>query len=135
MEKITNPSFKKVYRFYDKATGKALADVVALANEIIPQNEYTIFDEKENWKQTTLTNYDVKELQVPIYINGELVYKRPTLQETRARVERERGALWEEIKRLSNPHKYYVDLSEALLDLKTRLIWESKGKLNNLINI
>lgn len=132
VEKITNPSYKKVYRFYDKITGKALGDVVTLASEQISSDKYTLFDEKENWKQTTLENYNVEELQVPIFINGELVYERPTIEETRERVETQMQTLWDEIKRLNNPHKYYVDISKQLLDLKQVLIWQNKGQYTRL---
>lgn len=129
VEKITNPGYKKVYRFYDNETGKALGDVVALANEVIPKNCYTLFDEKENWKRLTIENYTVKELQVPIFVGGKLIYRKPSINETRAKVDAEMQTLWDEIKRLNNPHKYYVDLSKDLLELKQTLIWNSKSKL------
>ncbi|MGN1227864.1 MAG: nicotinate phosphoribosyltransferase [Christensenellales bacterium] len=135
VEKITNPAYKKVYRFYDKQTKKALGDLVALASEDIAKDRITIFDEKENWKQTTLTNYEVKELQVPIFINGELVYNRPSIEQVRAKVDEEMSTLWEEIKRLSNPHKYYVDISKDLLDLKQNLIWNNKSKFVDLVQL
>lgn len=138
VEKITNPGYKKVYRFYDKDTNIALGDVVALADEKIDENTYTIFDEKENWKRTTLTNYKVRELQVPIFIGGKLVYEKPTYEEIRNKVNFEMGTMWEEIKRLTNPHKYYVDLSQNLYDLKQTLIWNNKSKcvdLNKQINV
>ena len=127
VEKITNPSYKKVYRFYDKKTLMALADLVALASEEIPKDEITIFDEKEPWKQTTLKNYFVKELQVPIYKDGVQIYKEPTIEEVRDKVKSELNSLWEEIKRLNNPHKYYVDLSKELFNLKQDMLYAKRN--------
>ncbi len=127
VEKITNPTYKKVYRFYDKKTLMALADLVALASEEIPKDEITIFDEKEPWKQTTLKNYFVKELQVPIYKDGVQIYKEPTIEEVRDKVKSELNSLWEEIKRLNNPHKYYVDLSKELFNLKQDMLYAKRN--------
>lgn len=126
VEKITNPSFKKVYRFHCKDTNYALADVIMLADEEEPTGEYEIFDEHNTWKRKKLNNYYVKELQEKIFENGKLVYKKPTLKEI-AKYEKEQLAtLWEEITRLKNPQKYYVDLSQKLYDLKARMLNEKK---------
>ena len=129
VEKITNPSYKKVYRFYDRNTHYALGDLVALADEIIPKDEIILTDEKDTWKQTKLQNYYVKELQKLIFKNGELVYKQPTIEEIKNKVQRELGTLWEEIKRLNNPHKYYVDLSDNLRELKNKMLNEKNKKI------
>ncbi len=123
--KITNPGFKKVYRFYDKKTGYALGDVVALADEQIPTEGYTLIAENEEWKKTRLVNYEVRELQVPIFKNGVLVYKQPSLKERQEYCKKEVMTLYPEIKRLNNPHKYYVDLSPKLMSLKKELIYNS----------
>lgn len=120
--KITNPGFKKIYRFYDKTTNKALADVIALANEIIPDDNYVIFDPQNPWKKKTLTNYFVKLLQVPVFENGNLLYTSPTLTEIAENCKKELSTLWEEIKRIKNPHKYYVDLSQDLWNLKNNML-------------
>ena len=120
--KTTTPGAKKVYRFYDKKTGFALGDVVALYDENIPLDKYTLVHPVENWKKTTLTNYELRELHVPIFKDGELVYKSPTTKETKKYCEEQFETLYPEIKRLSNPHEYYVDLSEKLLKLKKELI-------------
>jgi len=120
--KTTTPGAKKVYRFYDKETGYALGDVVALYDEIINLQEYTLVHPVENWKTTTLTNYDVKELQVPIYEDGKLVYEVPSIEEAKDYCTSQFETLYPEIKRLSNPHEYYVDLSLKLLNLKKELI-------------
>lgn len=127
IEKITNPSFKKVVRFYSKDTNYALADVIMLNDEEIPQDEYEIFDEYHTWKRKKLTNYYVKELREKIFENGKLIYKIPTLKETASYAKKELETIWEEIKRLNNPQKYYVDLSAKLYELKTDMLRKRKG--------
>ena len=122
VEKITNPSFKKVYRFYSKDTNYALADVIMLKNEKEPEGEYEIFDQYNTWKRKKLDNYYVKELQEKIFENGKLVYKQPTIKEIVKYTKEQLGTIWEEIKRLENPQKYYVDLSHKLYNLKTKLL-------------
>ena len=122
VEKITNPSFKKVCRFYSKDTNYALADVIMLRDEEISSNIYEIFDEHNTWKKKTLTNYYVKELQEKIFENGELIYKVPTLKEIAKHAQDELNTIWDEVKRLNNPQKYYVDLSKKLYDLKNSML-------------
>lgn len=124
--KITNPGFKKVYRFYDKTTNKALADVVTLADEEITKDKYTIFDPQNPWKKKTLTNYTVRPLQEQIFKDGELVYTSPTLKEIAEQAKFELGTLWDEIKRLENPHEYYVDLSRKLWTLKNEMLNDAR---------
>ena len=120
--KITNPGFKKTYRFYDKSTNKALADVIALHDEIIPDDEYTIFDPISPWKKKVLSNYTVRPLQELIFDNGKLVYESPDLTAIANNAKKELNTLWDEVKRIKNPHKYYVDLSQNLWDLKNKLL-------------
>ena len=120
--KITNPGFKKLYRFYDKETGKAIADLISLYDEEIPFDEYTIFDPVSTWKKKKLTNYIVKPLQELIFENGNLVYKEPDFNDIVNNAQKELNTLWNEVKRLKNPHKYYVDLSQKLYDLKNKLL-------------
>lgn len=120
--KITNPSFKKTFRFYDKETSKALADVVALYDEKIPNDKYLIFDPAEPWKEKTLENYIVKPLQKEIFKNGKLVYSSPSLSDICKYAKEELETLWPEVRRLENPHKYYVDLSKKLWDLKNEML-------------
>ncbi len=120
--KITNPSFKKVYRFYSKSTNYAIADLVTLGDEQIDENEYEIFDPNAPWKKKTLRNYYVKPLAEKIYDGGKLIYKSPTLDEI-AKYEKEQlNTIWDEVKRLDNPQKYYVDLSKKLWDLKHSML-------------
>ena len=124
--KITNPGFKKVYRFYDNNTNKALADVITLNDEVIPSDLYTIFDPANPWKKKTLKNYTVKPIQKLIFDNGKLVYTSPSLKEISKNAKKELDTLWSEVKRMKNPHKYYVDLSQKLWDLKNKLLEDKK---------
>lgn len=122
MAKITNPSFKKVYRFYDNDTHKALADVITLYDEQIPKDHYVIFDEQNPWKKKTLSNYTAVCLQKPIFENGKLVYTSPDLKQIATYCKEQLTSMWEEVKRLENPHLYYVDLSEKLWHLKKEML-------------
>ncbi len=122
VEKITNPSFKKVCRFYSKDTGFALADVIMLKDEEVPKDNYEIFDPNDTWKKKTLTNYTVKELQVKVFENGNLIYEIPELKKIADYSKKDLTTIWDEVKRLNNPQKYYVDLSEKLYDLKNDML-------------
>ena len=124
IEKITNPGFKKLYRFYNNKTGKAIADLITLNDEEISTDEYTIFDPISPWKKKTLTDYTIKPLHNKIFESGKLVYTSPTLTEIANNAKNELDTLWDEVKRLNNPHKYYVDLSQELWDLKQKLLEE-----------
>ena len=131
--KTINPGYKKLYRFYDKNTGYALGDVIALAEEKISKNKYTLISPTEEWKTTTITNYEVRELQVPIFKNGKQVYNVPTVHESREYCTREFETLYPEIKRTENPHGYYVDLTKKLLKLKKELILSIRDQIDNNI--
>lgn len=126
IEKITNPSFKKVYRFYCKDTNYALADVIMLREEEKPQGEYEIFDQYNTWKRKKLNNYYIKELQEKIFENGKLIYKNPTLKDIAEYSKKQQSTIWDEIKRLNNPQEYYVDLSQKLYELKKKLLQMKK---------
>lgn len=129
VEKITNPGYKKVYRFFDKETHKALGDVITMADEVINDKEpYTLFDPVYTWKKKTLTNYYVMELQQEIFRDGKLVYNSPTLEETRNYTKLQLDNLWDEVKRFENPHTYYIDLSKKLWNVKNELITKLKGE-------
>ena len=121
--KITNPHFKKLYRFYGNDTGKAIADYLCVHDEVVDDSkDLTIFDPDATWKTNTVYKYTARELQVPIFKNGELVYSLPSLQEIKAYCTKEVDALWDEVKRFDNPHTYYVDLSQKLWDIKYDLL-------------
>lgn len=119
--KITNPGFKKVYRVFDDS-GKCYADYIALHDEEVGSEPLELFDPVDVWKRRTETEYQLRELLVPIFQQGELVYARPTLQEIRAHADAELATLWDEVKRFDNPHNYYVDLSPKLWELKQELL-------------
>ena len=120
--KTTNPGYKKVYRFYDKETGYALGDVIALNDEIIPNDKYKLVHPTETWKTKDIENYNKRELLKPIFIKGELVYEKPTLKETKDYCQKEFETLYPEITRINKPHEYYVDLTDKLRNLKQELI-------------
>ena len=121
--KITNPHFKKVYRLFDKETGMAIADQICIHDEVIDESQpLVLFDEHQTWKRKTIKNFTAKELLVPIFIGGELVYEVPTIDQTRAYCADCIAHLWEEVKRFDNPHEYYVDLSQRLFDIKQQML-------------
>jgi len=121
-EKITTPHFKKVYRIYAE-NGKAEADLITLHDEVIDTNEpLTIFDQYSTWKTKTYEKYTLVEMQKPIFLAGKKIYELPTLKEVRAFAEKGLNSLWEELRRFDFPHKYYVDLSKKLWDVKQKLI-------------
>ena len=130
--KTINPGYKKLYRFYDKETGYALGDVIALADEIIPKDKYTLISPVDEWKTTEIENYEVRELQVPIFKNGIQVYEVPTVKMRQEYCKKEFETIYPEIKRSENPHGYYVDLTKKLLELKKQLILELRE--NNVEN-
>jgi len=121
--KVTTPGYKKVYRLYNKDTNKALADYITLDDEVVDDSKpLTIFDPHATWKRMTLTNYYAKELLHPIFIDGKCVYKKPTLKEIAEYSKQGIASLWNEYKRLSNPHVYKVDLSHKLYNTKQKLL-------------
>lgn len=121
--KITNPDFKALYRFYSKETGKAEADLITLHDEEIDENEpYELFDPDYIWKRKTMTDFTVKKLLVPIFINGECVYESPSVDKIKERCKEELSSMWDEVLRFENPHNYYVDLSEKLWNEKHELL-------------
>jgi nicotinate phosphoribosyltransferase len=126
--KAINPGYKKVYRFYDKKSGYALGDVITLYEENIPKNKYTLVDPLNENNTLTITDYKVRELQVPIFEDGKLVYNDPNINEKQAYCNDEMKTLYPEVKRSENPHQYYVDLSKKLLVLKKELIKQAKNQ-------
>ncbi len=131
-EKVTNPGFKKLYRFYHKKTNKAIGDLLTLRDEVVDESKpYILFHPVHTWKKTVLTDYYVKELQVKIFDKGQCVYSCPSIQEIREYCKGQVETLWEESLRLKNPHKYYVDLSEELWTLKYDLINKYSNEESN----
>lgn len=124
-EKVTNPGNKTIFRLYDKKTGKIKADVIALADEVYnPEKTLMIFDPISTWKKTWLKGgtYEIRELLVPVFLNGECVYESPSVMDIRDYCEKELATLWDESRRLVNPQEVYVDLSKPLWELKNSLL-------------
>lgn len=128
VRKITIPSSKQVYRLIDKDSGKAIADVLTLDDEIIDETKpYILFDPDFTWKRKEIENFVTRKLLVPIFKGGKKVYEEPSLKEIREYCLRQTDTLWDEVKRFENPHKYYVDLSKNLWAERNGLIEKFKG--------
>ena len=121
--KITTPHFKKVYRFYSKDSGMAEADYICLHDEVVDDTQpLEICDPDATWKKKVLTDFTARELLVPIFRDGRLVYQKPALDDIRAYCAQQLTTLWPEVLRFDYPHNYYVDLSEKLLKIKLELL-------------
>ncbi len=124
-EKVTNPGNKTVFRVYEKETGKIKADIIALADEVFSEEEsLMLFDPVEPWKKTKMKagTFTIREMMVPVFKDGECCYESPKVMEIREYCKNEQNTLWDEARRLVNPHKVYVDLSKKLYDLKMELL-------------
>ena len=124
-EKITNPGNKKIYRIYEKDTGKIKADLICLVDETYDENEpLVLFDPNEPWKKTKLLpgTYELRELMVHVFDHGKCIYHSPKVMDIRDYCQKELETLWEETRRLVNPHGVYVDLSQKLYDMKISLL-------------
>ena len=125
--KITIPHFKKVYRLYSKEDGKAFADYITLHDETVDETKpLELFDPDATWKRKTFENFTAKELLVPIFRGGELVYDLPDIETIRSYCQEQLALQWDEVKRFENPHNYYVDLSQKLWDVKQSML-EQQG--------
>ncbi|HOP75249.1 MAG TPA: nicotinate phosphoribosyltransferase [Bacillota bacterium] len=123
--KITIPGFKQLWRLYDEDTGKAIADVITLADEVIDDSRpYEIFDPDHIWKRKTLSKFKARRLLTRLFEKGHCVHQRRELREIRSYCQSQVGTLWEEVLRFENPHRYYVDLSQPLWDLREGLLKE-----------
>ncbi|WP_058486670.1 nicotinate phosphoribosyltransferase [Defluviitalea phaphyphila] len=130
-DKVTNPGVKKIVRIYEKDTGKIKADIIALENEYFDENKpLKIFDPVNTWKQMNLKpgTFTIRELLVPVFIKGKCVYKSPSVMDIREYCQKELSTLWDECRRLINPHILPVDLSKNLYELKQKMINEIRGK-------
>lgn len=131
-EKITNPGYKMPWRLFSRETGKALGDVITLADEVIDDSKpYTIFDPVYTWKKKVITDFYARKLQVPVFLKGECVYRLPELKEIKDYCRLQVDTIWDETKRFVNPQKYFVDLSEKLWLIKQDLINKHKNKGDN----
>ena len=121
--KITTPGFKNVWRLFDKENNKAIADVITLHDEIIDDTKpYEIFDPEHIWKRKILTDFTAVPLMVQLFDKGQCVYESPTVEEIRSYCKEQMDTIWDEVLRFENPHKYYVDLSQPLWDMKNLLL-------------
>lgn len=122
-EKITNPSLKEVYRIYDRATDKALADYIVRAGETVDEGRpLTLFHPVDTWKRMTVENFRARKLREKVVEAGTVVAPRRTLAEAAAYRAQEYSRFWEEYTRQDMPHIYKVDLSPALYTLKKELV-------------
>lgn len=127
VSKITTPCQKELWRLYDKESGKAIADVLTLLGENIDDTKpYTIFDPDNTWKKKELTNFNAVKLRKQIFSKGKCVYTSPSVKEIKSHCEQQLQTLWSEVTRFDNPHKYYVDLSKRLWDIKHALLTDNK---------
>lgn len=125
VEKITNPGFKTLYRLFDNETGKALADVMTVDGETIPEVDgYEIFDPNAVWKKKKLYNFHAKNLRVQLFDKGKCVYQSPSIDDIKTYCQEQIETLWGETLRFENPQTYYVDLSQNLWNMKNKLIEE-----------
>ena len=122
IEKITNPHFKKIYRLFDKSNGKFITDVLAVYDEDMLVDEYTLVNPTQKWTHKTINNFECKELKIKMIENGKQIYDFPSIDETKQNVQNNLNTLWEEALRLQNPHIYTINLSEKLLKIKTDLL-------------
>lgn len=122
IEKLTNPGYKKVFRLYSQK-GMAVADLIALDEETIDASKpLRLYHPEQTYKSMVVENFTVRELLVPLFIDGKQMYTPPTVMEMQAYCKRELATLYEESKRTLNPHAYKVDISDKLYDLKKELI-------------
>ena len=127
--KVTTPGAKKLWRLYDNETGKALADLITLEDEIIDDSQsYELFDPDVTWKRKTVTNFTARPLLQPLFIGGKCVYDYPDIEKIRKYCAEQVETLWDEVKRFENPHNYYVDMSQALWDMKNDMINKYKPR-------
>ena len=127
VEKITNPNFKKVYRLISNDTNKAIADLITVYDEKVPEGPIEIFDPEVTWKRQMVDNYHVQELLVQVVKDGEVIYETPSMKDIQEYCKSQVKELWDEVKRFENPHNYYVDLSQKLWDIKDDLLKKGKG--------
>ena len=129
-EKVTNPGDKKILRVYEKESGKVKADLICLAEEEFSEkDELVLFDPAEPWKKTKMgpETYTLREILVPVFRKGKRVYDSPEVMDIRDHCAKELDTLWDEVRRLVNPSKVYVDLSQKLYDTKIKLLESARG--------
>ena len=127
--KITTPGYKMTWRLYDRETGKAIADVLTLFDEKIDDTKpYEIFDPEHTWKRKTVTDFTAKPILEKVFEKGTFVGQRKTVEEIQRFCREQVNLLWDEVRRFENPHRYYVDLSQDLWNIKQSLLNQRNGK-------
>lgn len=127
--KVTTPGAKNLWRLYDNETGKAIADLITLADEVIDDTQpYELFDPDVTWKRKTVENYTARPLLQPLFIGGKCVYDYPDIETIKTYCAEQVDTLWDEVKRFENPHNYYVDMSQALWEMKNEMINKYKPR-------
>lgn len=121
VEKITNPHFKKIYRIYNR-DGKLINDLLCVYDEELPKGKLTLTHPDNSWVTKDVEDYKVINLRKKMMENGEIIYKIPSISQTRQKVQSELNTLWEEALRLVNPHTYVVNLSDKLKKIKNELL-------------
>ena len=124
-EKTTNPHFKKIYRLYDE-NGKIISDILTVYDEPIPSGELMLKDPEVPWNTKAIKNFTARELKVKMIENGKIIHKFKSVEETRKYCKQELDTLWDEAKRLTNPHKYTLNLSDKLMEVKNDLLYNAK---------
>ena len=125
VEKVTNPGFKRVYRVYNE-DGRSIADLIAKYDENVSlENPFRYVDPTTPWRQRFFEGCTIKELQVPIFKNGKLIYKEPSLDDIRAYVQSQlQNEVWSEEQRFENPHKHYLDFTPDYYDMKMEMLYK-----------
>ncbi len=122
-EKITNPGLKKVYRMFDQKE-RMRGDVLFLQDEKIPSGSrfrayHPMFS---HVVKSYPKGFRMKELMVPIFQKGNLVYESPSVHQIRENTLKNLAQLDGAYKRFHNPHTYHVSLSSHLYKTKQRLL-------------
>ena len=132
VSKTTNPGFKKIYRAFDRESGFALADVITGRDEVIEGDRLIVVDPANYLRRSSISNFDLEELQKPIFIQGELVYDDPEILEKQAYCNRQMARLYPAVKRIENPREYYVDCTEEYVNFKNQLILDTQKSILEL---
>jgi nicotinate phosphoribosyltransferase len=128
-EKVTTPGIKKIYRIINNTNHHAEGDYIAMEDEKLPEKKLRMFHPTHTYLNKVVTNFTAKELHEDIFVNGELVYEIPCLEESREYLKQNLDALWDEYQRTMNPEHYPVDLSQKCWDNKMKNIEEVKEKV------
>ena len=122
--KITTPHFKKLYRFYGRDTGKAIADYLCVYDETVDDSDNHDhlrprghLEAQGGLSLRGAASCSCRSSKTASWFTSSLRSRRsaPTAPQ-------QVDTLWDEVKRFDNPHRYYVDLSQKLYDIKQELL-------------